>query len=45
MTLTGSEILLDTKSHYLQLRLCLGLLEDWFHLRSLHNVALDLQLP
>jgi hypothetical protein len=44
MTLTGSEILLDTKS-YLQLRLCLGLLEDWFHLRSLHNVALDLQLP
>jgi hypothetical protein len=39
------ENLFDTKSQYLQLRFSLGLLKDRFHLRSLHDIALDLQLP
>ena len=45
ITLIDSKILFNTKSQYLQLRLSLGLLEDRFHLRSLHDIAFNLQLP
>lgn len=45
IALIDSKLLFNTNSHYLQLRLSLGLLEDRFHLRSLHNIAFNFQLP